>query len=209
MKGYAFFVVILSSILFIIGAYLLIENYRFSVQSEFEYKISGCNEQKEAEFRSIASIINITKNDSYVVLYHKLKYVCCANLKLAIEKTNKTIKIIERNTGDICKCICDYDINAVILIGDANKIEIWGVEHANQPAELLYEMMLDKSGFCGTSTYGICQNDNDCIVGGCSGQVCQSKNEEPIITTCEWRECYDAKSYDVVCKCIDNRCKWV
>lgn len=64
-------------------------------------------------------------------------------------------------------------------------------------------------GFCGTSTLGSCQIDSDCVNGGCSGQVCQSKNEEPVITTCEYLDCYNADPYGVGCKCKNNKCQWI
>ncbi|MEM4720097.1 MAG: eight-cysteine-cluster domain-containing protein [Candidatus Bilamarchaeaceae archaeon] len=63
-------------------------------------------------------------------------------------------------------------------------------------------------GFCGYSTNGKCNNDNDCIRGGCSAQVCQSKNEPPVITTCEYRECYKASDYGLECGCVHNQCRW-
>ncbi len=63
-------------------------------------------------------------------------------------------------------------------------------------------------GFCGWSTGGACVTDFDCVRDGCSGQVCRSTHEEPVFTTCEWRECYDAQKYGVRCKCIDGKCKW-
>ncbi len=62
--------------------------------------------------------------------------------------------------------------------------------------------------FCGTSTNAACATDSDCKTGGCSGQVCQSKNEEPVMTTCEYRECYSAKKYNVSCRCTQNKCQW-
>lgn len=62
--------------------------------------------------------------------------------------------------------------------------------------------------FCGWETYGKCDLDADCIRGGCSGQVCQSKNEEPVITTCEWKECYDLNLFQLKCRCINKQCKW-
>ncbi len=62
--------------------------------------------------------------------------------------------------------------------------------------------------FCGWSTYGNCSSDSDCITGGCSGQVCQSKYEETVITTCEWRDCFDAGKYGLGCRCIDGKCQW-
>ncbi len=65
------------------------------------------------------------------------------------------------------------------------------------------------SEFCGTSTFGFCETDEDCMTGGCSGQVCQSKSEEPVVTTCEWTDCYDSEEYGVVCACVDSKCTWV
>jgi eight-cysteine-cluster-containing protein len=46
------------------------------------------------------------------------------------------------------------------------------------------------------------------VSGGCSGQVCQSKNEKPVITDCMYRDCYDAKSYGVSCGCTAGKCAW-
>ncbi|MCK4529404.1 eight-cysteine-cluster domain-containing protein [candidate division WOR-3 bacterium] len=65
-----------------------------------------------------------------------------------------------------------------------------------------------KEDFCGWSTDGKCSSDSDCIVGGCSAQVCQSKYEKSIITTCEWRDCYNAKEYNLKCKCVKGGCQW-
>jgi eight-cysteine-cluster-containing protein len=62
--------------------------------------------------------------------------------------------------------------------------------------------------FCGRSTSGSCGKDSDCISGGCSGQVCQSKSEEPVITTCEYRDCYNAATYNLTCGCKNNQCQW-
>jgi len=62
--------------------------------------------------------------------------------------------------------------------------------------------------FCGTSTKGPCSTDEDCITGGCSSQVCQSSSEEPAITTCDWRDCYNARAYGLGCRCIQGKCMW-
>jgi eight-cysteine-cluster-containing protein len=65
----------------------------------------------------------------------------------------------------------------------------------------------DLGGFCGWSTSASCATDNDCKAGGCSGQVCEAKDEN-IVTTCEYRECYDDEKYGVKCGCVSNECKW-
>ncbi|MBN2095741.1 MAG: eight-cysteine-cluster domain-containing protein [Candidatus Aenigmarchaeota archaeon] len=62
--------------------------------------------------------------------------------------------------------------------------------------------------FCGYSTGDPCETDSDCITGGCSGQVCQSKSRGGMVTDCEWRDCYDASKYNKSCKCIGNKCAW-
>ncbi len=67
----------------------------------------------------------------------------------------------------------------------------------------------DENGFCGTSTLGTCTVHSDCIRAGCSNSVCQSQNEEPSVTTCEFRECYDTNEFDAKCGCINGKCQWV
>ena len=52
-----------------------------------------------------------------------------------------------------------------------------------------------------------CGSDADCITGGCSGQICQSKNSEPAITTCEWREEYSCYK-PTGCACKNGKCVW-
>jgi len=64
-------------------------------------------------------------------------------------------------------------------------------------------------GFCGWSTKASCKTDDDCLKGGCSNQVCQGKNEKGIITTCEWKECYNADAYGLKCGCFKNKCQWI
>ena len=66
----------------------------------------------------------------------------------------------------------------------------------------------DIEEFCGTSSYSTCSAENDCIEAGCSSQICQSKTEEPVFTTCEYRDCYNPELYNLECKCIENKCQW-
>ena len=61
--------------------------------------------------------------------------------------------------------------------------------------------------FCGTSTNASCETNQDCERGGCSGQVCEGKDEDTI-TTCEFRNCYNAYAYNLTCQCKDNQCQW-
>jgi len=61
----------------------------------------------------------------------------------------------------------------------------------------------EATDFCGSSTQGPCSSDSDCITGGCSGQVCQSVQEEPVISTCDYRDCYNAEKYGKACRCVN------
>jgi eight-cysteine-cluster-containing protein len=61
--------------------------------------------------------------------------------------------------------------------------------------------------FCGRSTFAPCLSNSDCKIGGCSGQVCEGKDERSI-TTCEWKDCYNAEKYNLTCQCINNKCQW-
>jgi eight-cysteine-cluster-containing protein len=63
-------------------------------------------------------------------------------------------------------------------------------------------------GFCGTSARDACASNADCVAGGCSGQVCESKNVEPYAGTCEWRGCYDEAKYGLSCGCVAQKCAW-
>ncbi len=92
----------------------------------------------------------------------------------------------------------DFDMSG------AGEVEI--IKAILESFELAHSSRIE--GFCGTSTNGQCYGDSDCMSGGCSGQVCQSKSEEPVITACEYRDCYDANKYGVACKCIENKCRW-
>ncbi|MDD5098750.1 MAG: eight-cysteine-cluster domain-containing protein [Candidatus Colwellbacteria bacterium] len=65
-----------------------------------------------------------------------------------------------------------------------------------------------EDNFCGVSSYGSCVTESDCVKGGCSGQICGSRNDEPLMTTCEYKECYDAVKYEKNCGCVSGKCQW-
>jgi len=51
-----------------------------------------------------------------------------------------------------------------------------------------------------------CSSDNDCAVGGCSGELCGAKGAD-LISTCIWREefaCYKKTT----CGCVEGACAW-
>ncbi len=61
--------------------------------------------------------------------------------------------------------------------------------------------------FCGSSTEAACDSHADCTTGGCSGQICGHVSEE-MISTCEYRDCYNAEAYLLQCGCVQGECRW-
>lgn len=62
-------------------------------------------------------------------------------------------------------------------------------------------------GFCGVSSYGKCDYDTDCYISGCNGEICQSKNEQPILSACVVLDCHK-KPEGIVCGCQKGECQW-
>jgi len=123
---------------------------------------------------------------------------CCE--MVTVKKVNSTYEIIEGQCDELCTVkVTIYDVPEGARVEFIDK---YGNIRILSP-------YVNINGFCGWSTYGRCNSDEDCMRGGCSGQVCQSKFERPIKTMCEWFDCYDADKYGVVCRCVDGKCRWV
>lgn len=110
-----------------------------------------------------------------------------------------------RDQGGILQIRKDNDGNEAgfCIFSDGSECEEWAYFHHECGPSVSPE-----EGFCGSSTYGKCAIEADCKSGGCSGQICQSKDEEGAITTCEWKDCYDSKRYELECQCINQQCQW-
>jgi putative hemolysin len=135
------------------------------------YNIEGCEDKKEEEYiktKEIAEKVEAKIIDSFLNLTNPLNYVCCAKLKVYLNEvvlpslpfeakditeptTEPTVvKLKIKNEGEMCRCICDYKINA--QIGPLGKwdrfdvgnylVQLWGVEFENQEPELLWEKNL-------------------------------------------------------------------
>ncbi|MEK6982181.1 MAG: eight-cysteine-cluster domain-containing protein [Candidatus Micrarchaeota archaeon] len=159
--------------------------------------IAGCLE--------LSNPTNITKNDTknYSNVSIPLKYIvkdycesdsdcvrqtsCCdCGLGQYVNKYN-----LENNSCNGPRCMCPTMLSKGVCL--SNKCTAVPIKE-----EII---------FCGRSTNGSCINNADCVKGGCSGQICQSKSEDAI-TTCEYRECYDSKVAGVSCGCLNDKCQW-
>lgn len=111
-------------------------------------------------------VANVKKEGKFLNLTYSLNYVCCAKPKLYLNSIrvinpqystphpNQTylrpypdhilIKLTIKNEGGICRCVCDYNINAKIgpfeTLNLSNyRIQIFGVEFENQETKLLWD----------------------------------------------------------------------
>ncbi len=93
-----------------------------------------------------------------------------------------------------------FSLVSLVLLAACQKDDGDGTLKGNQQQYL--------EPFCGTSTFAACSVDADCKAGGCSGQVCDAASAEPLVSTCEFRDCYDAARYEKRCGCVADKCAW-
>ncbi len=156
-----------------------------------EYKVYGC-------FKSLSEGYNYFESNKTFVTF--VNSNCCGT-NITVFYRNKTYVIKEVKTGEICKCFCPKKVVIFDFVNGSKVIfEDWAGNRK--------EIYSGSETFCGKSTYGPCKTDEDCVIDGCSGQYCRSKEEFPITTTCEWLPCYDYKKFEMSCKCINNKCQW-
>lgn len=84
--------------------------------------------------------------DGQIIVAQTIAYVCCADIKVALgwDGDARTIKFIESNLGEVCRCLCAYPMQATVgpLPTGTYRLEVWGVQKtdAGHPLELLHSM---------------------------------------------------------------------
>jgi hypothetical protein len=96
-----------------------------------EYSVGGCSEEYENTRAVTGGEVEIVGQGDTIHVSQKLTYVCCAELVLTTEQEDGTIRLLEKNTGEICRCLCDYEVEADIsgLSPGVYQVEVWGVEY--------------------------------------------------------------------------------
>ena len=186
---------VLAIVCFLTGAGIGLLGYHyFFKQNAVSYKVENC-EVGFPKFKG--SLVSYDKQNK--TLSARI-WVNCCGVKVKVEREGSTYKILEEQVGELCRCMCKRKVT-IFNVSKEAKVEF-----------------LDKDGnryilspnleFCGWSSYGKCNSDGDCIRDGCSNQICRSRFEKPLITTCEWLDCYDAEKFGIACKCVEGRCQW-
>lgn len=107
---------------------------------ELIYTVGGCAEATTAARAATDADVLIEGEGSTIHVEHRLTYVCCAELVLTVEQEGNRIRIVESNAGEICRCLCDYDVEADVsgLEPGIYDVQLWGVEYQDVHApELL------------------------------------------------------------------------
>lgn len=81
-----------------------------------------------------------------VHISQKLSYVCCADLAVSAGVDGHTVRVIETNVGEICRCICGYPLSIDLegLPPGAYTVEVWGAQHMDvHPLELLGRVQVE------------------------------------------------------------------
>ena len=91
----------------------------------------------------------------------------------------------------------------IILLCLAVAFAITGCEEA----DLESDVVLGDDSIGGKRGTLRCTENSDCVIGGCSGTICQHKDSEPVMTTCEFKPEY-ACFKQIECGCIGKSCMW-
>ena len=80
-----------------------------------------------------ANNIVVETDHESVSFSHVLHYSCCAAIALESKVENDTIAVMEVNNGEVCRCSCQYSINASLGPLDAGTYElrVYGVRNGS------------------------------------------------------------------------------
>lgn len=176
-----------------IALLVTLSSFRPKAQGEISYSVGICEQVGIKAQRVAATYREPTKEVEALVQTN-----CCGTEVIAeMDGTELILREVQR--GALCRCVCNRKVlvKNVGLNVTVKFIDLNGKE----------QILLPKTGFCGSSTYAFCESDSDCKRTGCSGQICAGKDES-MITACEWRDCYNAEAFGLTCRCVANACQW-
>lgn len=201
-------------LLVLVSLILAINFYKNFNKENFVYYVDGCEENEERRDLSMdikTPRIKYIEKDvvgGFLVLNFDYAHSCCAKLKIENEissEMNATfIKLKIKNEGEICRCLCNYKINASIKIGKEKYVlQIYELYQDNEETkeEIVWEENLFEK---------FCESDVDCACGTHieSGE-CFYGNKDFVNTL---KQCYDFCTgihgrFRI--KCVNKICKQV
>ncbi len=172
--------------------------------TSLQYAISGCDSSKGAGISSSS----LYSENNYIILKQRLSYVCCANLTIDWEKNGYNIKIKEINTGEVCKCVCAYNVNARLgpLERGTYSVELYGVDYKGTGAELISKSRIEVN-----HQISECRTKRECVPAECChAKSCVPASKSP---SCKGILCTMECQPDTMdcgqgyCTCTEGRCE--
>jgi hypothetical protein len=111
-------------------------------EPQLSYEVSECNQDIGVDQLADWAKVDIAVQGDAVEIDQNLAYVCCAEVEIDVEQEEDIVKVIEKNTGDMCRCMCGYEVTARIsdLPSGRYTIQVWGVAYRDlESPELLGE----------------------------------------------------------------------
>ncbi len=172
--------------------------------------ISGCNENipitgNDFDVESLEYVSFDTKTNIGV-----LKLVVDTKIdNLFINVSSGTDSYCSNKCGNIGECVitdCIGDLGTQFIVKNANKDHTFRVcVYTNDRTYGACKDVLLKVYSSGLDE---CSLDSDCNIGGCSGQVCTTKEKaRDMVTTCEYSPLYDCYRL-TSCGCVSGKCSW-
>lgn len=114
-------------------------------EPEFAYTVGECRDDiPPAKLQSWAKF-DVGVEDGVVVVNQYIDYVCCAEIDAELQVEGRVIKIVETNVGQVCRCLCGYELHAEIsnLPAGTYTVQVWGVQYQeDHPLEQLGEAQI-------------------------------------------------------------------
>jgi len=107
------------------------------------YEVSGCETSTRPDDLGTWSGVDVEVRDGVVYIAQRLAYTCCAELALAVGRDGSAIKVIETNVGQVCRCMCRYQVAMELdgLLPGDYVLELWGVQYDDMhPLESLHRV---------------------------------------------------------------------
>lgn len=148
-------------------------------------------------------------NIQYLTIFIAIIYVYGAGESLFLQKSKLKVNDFKCIKWD-CECLAD------------NIVFIWPPYCPNTEVNKCYEnakckkvkgdckwIMNHELEQCLKEAEGkVISKDNTCITSGCSGQICQHRDDPPTATTCEWRAEYGCLRLTKCEPQADGKCAW-
>jgi len=109
------------------------------------WQVSPCQEGIRPDELAAWAKVEAQAEDGVIHLRQNLSYVCCAKVELSLERSGDLLRLVEVNTGQMCRCLCGYRVEARIsgLPKGRYTVQVWGVKYEEQEPKLLGEVAVN------------------------------------------------------------------